>query len=513
MKSKFQGILITISLIAGCAMCSVAQPAWEVNPCAFEFSMTITGKITTDGTFSENVNDRVAAFVNGICRGVTHVSFESSSEEYFVYLMIYSNNPADILTFRIYDAGKNEVVNTKDSLNFAINKIVGSPDNPMIFSSDKLSDKAELIHFSIPDQVGETSFSGLNLYVQMSPNSPLTGLIPVFSMSEGAKVLVDGVMQASGKTANDFTRTVHYSVISADFSDTALYTVTVMSKSDKPPVFLSNPPGYVLQDEIYIYQVVASDNDADKITFNTEGLPQWLIFNPLTGIITGIPHNEEVGICTFFIRAGDGIMESVQTVIIQVINKNDPPEIKSVFGDQLFYVNRENEIQLPGDCIVDPDSGDALKFSLTTDNNSAVPAWLKFDPGNLKLTGNPPAEGTGTYRLKLTATDPGKLKEWIIFTLIVTNPTGINNAKSDNTFLVYPNPARDEINIRTPFGNEMVRISLTDISGKVLNTILTRMGSTIAFPMEKTAPGNYLIRLEQGKNCPTKLVRHLLVVD
>jgi len=226
MKTLYK-YLTTIILTAGCAMFSFAQPAWKVDPYAFEFSMTITAKITTDGDFSEDVNDKVAAFANGICRGVSNVTYESFADEYYLYLMVYSNNPTDTLTFKIYDAGNNEISNTKSSLIFTINDIVGSLDSPYIISSEMLNDKAELTNLTIPGQIGETLFSDRKLYLQKGPNSLLSEIAASFSVPEGAKVFVNGLKQESGKSINDFSEPVLYIVISADFADTVTYTVFV----------------------------------------------------------------------------------------------------------------------------------------------------------------------------------------------------------------------------------------------------------------------------------------------
>lgn len=226
MKTIYE-ILIVIILNTGCAMENIAQPAWNVDPHAFEFSMTITAKINSDGDFSEDVNDRVAAFVDGECHGVTNIIYDSSADGYYLYLLVYGNKPAETVTFKIYDAGNNEICNAKRSTIFVINGIVGSLDSPFIISSEKLNDKAELTDFTIPGQIGETLLSEKNLYLQKSPESNFNGIIPSFSVSEGAKVFVNGIRQESGMSMNDFSNPVLYTVISADFTDTTDYVVFV----------------------------------------------------------------------------------------------------------------------------------------------------------------------------------------------------------------------------------------------------------------------------------------------
>jgi hypothetical protein len=235
MKMFFE-ILTASILIAGCVMFSFAQPAWDLDPYAFEFSMTITAKITTDGEFSEDENDKVAAFVDGNCRGISNVTYESFADGYYLYLMVYSNKPSDTITFKMFNARKNEISNAKCSLIFVVNDIVGSLDSPLIISSEKLNDKAELTNFTITDQIGETLFSNTNLFLQKSTNSVLTGITSSFSVSEGAKVFVNGIRQVSGESINDFSKPVPYTIISADFADTVTYTVFVSFITDSTTI-------------------------------------------------------------------------------------------------------------------------------------------------------------------------------------------------------------------------------------------------------------------------------------
>jgi hypothetical protein len=492
-------ILVTIFLTTGCAIFSAAQPAWNVNPFAFEFSMTITARVTLDGNFSDDVNDQVAAFIRGNCRGFSKLTYDGTEGGCFVYLMVYSNSPLDTITFKIYDASKNEVINAKNRLIFTINKILGTAYLPIVIASEKLSSDAKLLSFTIPDQVGETTFSDRHLYLQKSPNSNLTGITASFSVSEGAKVYVRGTKQESGKNLNNFENPLDYSVIPADYSDTAVYTVHVLSRSDKSPVFTSIPPVYVMQDEVYIYLVATSDAEGDKVTLQADGLPSWLIFNPATGLITGIPHNGQVGIHSFKIRASDGIMESVQNVTVQVINKNDPPEIKSIFGNQVFYVNRDNAILLPSDCITDPDVGDVLTFTLLLENNAALPDWLSFNPGTMKISGNPPESARGVYKLKLSATDQGKLKEWIVFELHVDVASAAGTLAENSDFIIYPNPFSNELYINTPGDAGDFLISVYSYEGKYILPAQEKAGSLCKLHTKTLLPGMYFIILSNGQ--------------
>lgn len=304
-------IFIIIVLTAGCALFSLAQPAWNVDPHAFEFSMTITAKINSDGDFSEDVNDRVAAFVDGVCRGVKNIVFDNSADGYYLYLMVYSNKPAETVTFKIYDAGNNEISNAKSSLIFTINGVVGSLDSPFIISSERLNDKAELTDFTIPGQIGETIFSGGNLYLQKSPDSVLTGINASFTVSDGAKVFVNGIRQESGISIIDFSNPVFYTVISADFTDTTNYTVLVSNE-------------------------FTAMNQTEKLNSDLILYP-----NPFNEFIfIEVPHGNSEVLTTIY--SSDGKMIKTQRLLPGTLNKIESNELKP----GLYFINVKNQENL-----------------------------------------------------------------------------------------------------------------------------------------------------------------------
>jgi hypothetical protein len=601
MKQGF--VLVLIIIWNGILTHSVcAQPDWQVKPEDYEFSMTVTGKVTTDGYFSVDGDDMVAVFSGGVCRGVANLKHEPLMNAYFAFLMIYSNTPWEKLSVKIFDAGENMVVSAKDTLTFVINDIVGSLEEPYIISSNLLNDDAELLSFNIPDQVGETVIKNDSVILQRSYNSTLTNIAASFSVSPGAKIYAGGEEQVSGESVNDFTSLVPYCVISEDYSDTSVYKVSVSLKdnqppsavklsnnyisdsltvnsivgilsaddpdlgdthqfslvengsdddagnsyfsingnelilagnvqfadgqiikilvratdsqggtldqsfeltvtaSNHPPVFAGTPLSYVLQDNMYIYSIQVSDDEGDSIRISIENLPDWLIYNPNSKLISGAPGNEDVGDYFFKIRAGDGSMESVQNVVVTVINVNDPPEINYFIESQYFLTGRDNSVQLPLGCITDPDEGDQLTFRLIMENNSALPGWLYFDPGTFILRGNPPQGTAESISLKLTATDPGKLNTWVVFNLIITVPTAADFRQANLNFRCFPNPVADILNIVIPEISGKSAITIFNNEGKTLKYLnLTSGGQTRIF-MGDMPPGLYFIKYIQANN-------------
>ena len=85
-------------------------PEWSVDPSDFEGSATLFGvvKMNVDGkvVYSEDEDDLVAAFIDGQCVGVTNVMYESFSDSYRAYLIIYGNSDFDRkeIELKVWDA-------------------------------------------------------------------------------------------------------------------------------------------------------------------------------------------------------------------------------------------------------------------------------------------------------------------------------------------------------------------------------------------------------------------------
>ncbi len=331
-----------------------------------------------------------------------------------------------------------------------------------------------------------------------------------FSLIDG-----DGVNDAQ----NSYFRIVGDNLILANplnFNDKQLLTVLIratdsggasfeksfvlqVTNENEPPRFNSKPPTYILQNEIFIYSLNITDNDDEPIQIGFENLPDWLKYNSNSGLIFGVPGNSDVGDYIFKITASDGQMQSVQVVALTVINVNEPPEINKYITNQVFLSNRYNEIQLPADCIIDPDLDDHLTFSLSAENKTALPEWLIFDKETLVISGFPPQGIQAEYNLRLTATDQGRLKEWLVFSLKVDIPTAINELKENPGFRIYPNPVQSNLYIKIPDGNNEANVSFFNMAGQLLKSTRLNPGSTNGILLNGIEPGIYLVRVKQGQ--------------
>src|SRR5690606_41666685 len=70
------------------------------------------------------------------------------------------------------------------------------------------------------------------------------------------------------------------------------FTIIVANVNDAPTV-TSTPITTATQGELYSYTLIAADEDAgDSTTLSAVTLPEWLNFDPATGVLSGTPTND-----------------------------------------------------------------------------------------------------------------------------------------------------------------------------------------------------------------------------
>lgn len=117
-----------------------ASPDWSVDPDHFKYSMNVIGKVKIDGVLSQTPYDKVVAMHNGQIRGLANMHYDKAYDDYFVYMVIYSNVASgEDMTFSIWDSSQGRVleaaIDNKISIGFVENEITGNKANPAIFSN------------------------------------------------------------------------------------------------------------------------------------------------------------------------------------------------------------------------------------------------------------------------------------------------------------------------------------------------------------------------------------------
>ena len=118
------------------------DPQWTVDPDSYESSMNIIGQIYYGDKICTNTKTKIAAFVDGECRGVASPKLVTSRDAYFVNLTVYGLEDVTALppvSFRIYDAEQGVVLSdvityldgTPLDLSYRPNDLIGDFDTPV----------------------------------------------------------------------------------------------------------------------------------------------------------------------------------------------------------------------------------------------------------------------------------------------------------------------------------------------------------------------------------------------
>ena len=225
MKSKVFFVILLLMLVNT----SLAQtPNWGVNQNDFQYTMTFVGFLNIDGITLSSTNDKVAAFVNGECRGVTNLVYVASQKNYYAYLTIFSNVNGETIHFKIYNSVKNTTKDIVLTKTFVINQHVGNLFQAQSFASPALSMAAEISDFTFKDVVRKSILLNWpKVIVTLDKLQPVIALNGVFTLSPGATAYIGTDQQISGANSINFTYPVVFKVLSEDQSVLKEWTVSI----------------------------------------------------------------------------------------------------------------------------------------------------------------------------------------------------------------------------------------------------------------------------------------------
>ena len=171
------------------------------------------------------------------------------------------------------------------------------------------------------------------------------------------------------------------------------------------------------EDRFFYYQLTASDDDTDTLSFSGVSLPDWLAVSS-NGLITRHPTNDDVGSHSVTVEVTDsGGATDQQTFTLTVHNVNDAPELildpnelgtiwYVAMGRVLFSsmgVNDDdlNDTHVFGYELIsfDPFGGGYGDFK-----DPSTPIWFSLDPLTGLITGLPD-DRCGGYRMRFFVED------------------------------------------------------------------------------------------------------------
>lgn len=133
---------------------------WAVKPSDYNHSMVITCVLNINSEESRNTQDVIAAFIGSDVRGVASpITYLKSQDRYVATLIVYSNDQDVPITFKVYDQANNVVSNSSVApINFVADGIVGTLENPFVFSDSSIPKKIKYNNLITPNGDGHNDF-------------------------------------------------------------------------------------------------------------------------------------------------------------------------------------------------------------------------------------------------------------------------------------------------------------------------------------------------------------------
>ncbi|MDD1779901.1 Ig-like domain-containing protein [Enterovibrio sp. ZSDZ35] len=204
-----------------------------------------------------------------------------------------------------------------------------------------------------------------------------------------------------------------------------MFSITVENVNDAP-VISGSPATRVSQDVAYQFVPLANDIDVnDVLAFTIANKPAWAHFDVTTGILSGTPSNDHVGVTEGIeISVSDGIASAkLPAFSITIDNVNDVPTIS---GSPRTTVDQDVAYRFTP-VADDIDVEDTLTFSITN-----KPLWAQFDVATGGLYGLPTEEDVGVTEGIIISVSDGKasasLAPFSITVVDINNgPTAVND--------------------------------------------------------------------------------------
>ena len=197
-----------------------------------------------------------------------------------------------------------------------------------------------------------------------------------------------------------------------DEDPSGVVNITVDPTNDIP-VITTMDVEVVMEGEQYSVQYEATDADPDDVltwSFDSDGA--WLSFDEGTGVVSGLPTNDDVGSYRVNVTVTDiNATADRHSFLLRVGNVNDAPTISSV---DVTTVDEDDLYSVYYQAVdIDP-TRDVLVWSLDTDSG-----WLAMHDNH--LVGTPTNDDVGEHVVNVTVSDGNGGLEWTEFTITVKN--------------------------------------------------------------------------------------------
>ena len=228
-----------------------------------------------------------------------------------------------------------------------------------------------------------------------------------FELVNGQLKLKDSV-SANYETKSTYAVTIT-TTDSGGLTTSEDFTVTINDINDAPTLVTALTNQSNAEDAAFSFTIPSgtfNDEDGDTITYTAtlsdgNALPSWLSLDGSTGVFTGTPLNDDVGVINVTVTASDGTLSVTDSFALTVVNTNDAPTAISLSASA---IDENSSGTIIGDLTTsDVDVGDTHTYSLSgadADSFDIVNGQLKLKAG---ISAN--YETKSTYAVTVTTTD------------------------------------------------------------------------------------------------------------
>ncbi|CAH9056592.1 hypothetical protein PSECIP111951_01492 [Pseudoalteromonas holothuriae] len=349
---------------------SISSSNFTISNSQLSYQNSVIGTISeTSGTVNDGVVSggdtltvNLSASTNAITQALVRaLSYQNSS-----------NNPSTAARTVTVQLTDNETSSISD--NVAVN-VSAVNDAPTITGTPTLTIAQNEAYSFLPTG-SDVDSTTLTYSIQNSP----TWLN--FNTSNGSITGTPGNSDVG--TAQNIVITVTDGTLSASLG---AFNLVVTNVNDAPSI-TGTPNTKVSQNDTYSFTPQANDIDNDSLSFNVANAPSWLTLDSNSGLLSGVPQQQDVGTASgIVLSVSDGsVSVNLPAFSIEVVNVNDAPTITGtpatsiLEGEQYSFIPSATDLD-----------GDALTFSVAN-----LPSWATFSASTGAVAGVPGKGDIGT---------------------------------------------------------------------------------------------------------------------
>ena len=110
----------------------VTESTWELNP--HKYNATMTAIIEVEDV--QDIHSRIAAIVDGECRGIAYPIMNPITKRYTYFMTIYGEVANDKVAFEFLDGEQGQIYPAKETLKYKSEEIKGTVERPFVLSLD-----------------------------------------------------------------------------------------------------------------------------------------------------------------------------------------------------------------------------------------------------------------------------------------------------------------------------------------------------------------------------------------